>query len=74
MRDSDNEVADALSLVLKKDPLVDAGAISIKARDWLLELGGNVKSGAEKQAAEHDAWYVWGVNLVINRLKAPGGK
>lgn len=71
-KDSDDELAEALRLVLEKDPLVDAAAISIKAKDWVVELGGIVKSEAEKQAAEHDAWYVWGVNEVVNRIKASG--
>ncbi len=67
--DSDEELKEALELILEKDPLVDAGAITVKAGNWAVELQGIVKSEAEREAAGHDAWYVWGVNDVKNNIK-----
>lgn len=67
--DSDDEITDAVRLVLEKDRLVDAGSIGIFTNNCVVTLTGAVKSNAEKDAAEDDAWYVWGVNDVENRLK-----
>ncbi len=66
--DSDAEVSDAIRLVFEKDNLIDASAITITTIDWVVTLRGMAGSDAEKNAAEEDAWYVWGVNDVINNL------
>ncbi|MFQ5442785.1 MAG: BON domain-containing protein [Thermodesulfobacteriota bacterium] len=71
-KDTDEEIIDALRIVLEKDRLVDAGGVSIivrvRVRDWTVTLDGVVRSGAEKKAVEEDAWYIWGVNEVINNI------
>ena len=67
--DSDDEVVDALMLVLEKDTLVDASSIRTTASNWVVTLNGVARSEIEKEAAEDDAWYVWGVNAVINNIK-----
>ncbi|HHL40301.1 MAG TPA: BON domain-containing protein [Deltaproteobacteria bacterium] len=67
--DSDDELRDALRLILEKDRLVDASHISVEASNWVVTLRGVVSSEAEKDAAECDAWYTWGVNDVVNRLE-----
>lgn len=67
--DSGDEVAEALGLVLEKDRLVDATAITITVKDWVATLGGLAGSEAERNAAEDDAWYIWGVNDVVNNIK-----
>lgn len=72
--DTDDEISDALRIVLEKDRLVDASSINIFTKNWTVTLNGAVKSEAEKDAAEADAWYVWGVNEVVNRLKVVPGK
>ncbi len=66
--DSDDEVEDALRIALEKDRLVDASGITVLARNWVVTLSGSVGSDAEKNAAEEDAWYIWGVNDVVNNL------
>ncbi|MGO9060419.1 MAG: BON domain-containing protein [Candidatus Binataceae bacterium] len=65
----DSETREAVGLVLQKDPLVDAGAIRVIARNSVVVLEGYVASGSERDMAEMDAWYVIGVDLVINRLE-----
>ena len=67
-QDTDDEIADALKIIFDKDSLIDAGAIKISTRNCVVTLEGTAKSEAEKDAAEEDAWYTWGVNDVINRI------
>jgi osmotically-inducible protein OsmY len=67
--DSPEEVNDALRIVLEKDRLVDGSSICSFAKDWVVTLWGSVRSAAEREAAEDDAWYIWGVNDVENNIK-----
>lgn len=66
--DNADEIKDALQLILEKDRIVDASSITIGVTDWTVTLDGTAQSTAEREAAEDDAWYVWGVNEVINRI------
>lgn len=66
--DADGEIDDAVRIVFEKDRLVDAGRIIPKTQNWVVTLTGTAGSEIEKEAAENDAWYVWGVNDVINRI------
>ncbi len=66
--DCDDEVVDALRLIIEKDPLVHPGSINISAKDWIVTLSGVAIGDTEKEAAEADAWYVWGVNEVVNAI------
>ncbi len=66
--DSDDEIADAVSVALEKDPFVGAGRISVSVRRGVVVLDGAVRSADEKRVAEHDTWFVFGVNDVANRL------
>jgi osmotically-inducible protein OsmY len=72
MDDPDGEMADALRIVLEKDRLVNAAQIRARCRDFTAILDGAVKSGTEKELAEADAWYLFGVADVDNRLKVVG--
>jgi osmotically-inducible protein OsmY len=67
--DSPGEINDALRIVLEKDHLVDAITITSSTKDWVVTLSGSVRSEAERDAAEDDAWYIWGVNDVANNIK-----
>lgn len=67
--DTDDEMADALRLVLEKDPFVNADQIRVRAKDRIVTLEGLVPNDTESQMAEHDAWYLFGVDKVINRLE-----
>jgi osmotically-inducible protein OsmY len=68
MEDNDDEVVDAVRLVLEKDPLVNASQIRPSCQNLVVKLDGAVSTESGKAAAESDAWYVFGVNGVINKL------
>jgi osmotically-inducible protein OsmY len=76
--DNDDEIADAVRLVLEKDPFVDAGQIRIGARNAVVTLAGLVPTDSEREMAEFDAWYVFAVDRVINKIEVhpfpPGGQ
>ncbi len=67
--DSDAEMIDALRLVLEKDPFVNADQIRVGAKDRIVTLDGLVLDRTQSEMAEHDAWYVFGVDKVVNRLE-----
>jgi osmotically-inducible protein OsmY len=66
--DGDDAVSDAVRLVLDRDPAVHAAGIRVASRDWQVTLDGTVPSAPEIAFAEHDAWFVFGVREVVNRL------
>ena len=72
MQDNDDEVVDALRLVLEKDPLVNASQIRLRSRDCVVTLEGAVPTENSRMAAEADAWYIFGVNNVVNKLMVIG--
>jgi osmotically-inducible protein OsmY len=67
--DSDDEIADAVRIALEKDPLLDAAGIRVGARGSVVTLEGRVPSEPQRQMAEADAWCVFGVDAVVNRLE-----
>ncbi len=67
--DSDAEITEAVKLVLEKDPLINAGRIRVRTRGAAVNLEGLVANAAEREMAEIDAWYVFGVGRVINHLE-----
>lgn len=72
MEDNDDEVVDSLRLVLEKDPMVNASQVSLHSKNNIVTLDGAVASENSKTAAEADAWYLFGVNGVINKLIVTG--
>jgi osmotically-inducible protein OsmY len=66
--DSDEEILDALRLVLEKDPLVDAMQIQADCKDFVITLRGLVSSDSHREVAEFDAWALFGVDKVVNRI------
>ncbi|OGI52756.1 MAG: hypothetical protein A3E57_05015 [Candidatus Muproteobacteria bacterium RIFCSPHIGHO2_12_FULL_60_33] len=66
--DNDDEIADALRLVLEKDPLIHADQIGIRVKNRIVTLTGLVGNKEEKKMAELDAWYLLGVNKVVNNI------
>ncbi len=66
--DSDAEISDAVRLVLEKDPFVNPDQIRVTTRDAAVTLDGLVPTESERAIAEHDAWYVFGVEDVVNRI------
>ena len=67
--DSFDLIAEAVRLALEKDPFVDAGQIRVGVRNTIMTLGGLVHSEAQRHMAECDAWYVFGVDRVINQIE-----
>jgi osmotically-inducible protein OsmY len=68
-QDTDDEVTDALRIVLEKDPLVkDPEQIRIRTHDYVVTLEGLVNKEEDRHTAELDAWYLFGVDKVINRI------
>lgn len=68
MQDPDGEMTDALRIVLEKDTFVHEGQIRAVCRDFIVTLDGVVAKEGERQLAEADAWYLFGVNDVVNNL------
>lgn len=68
----DEEVAEALRLVLDADPLLNADQIRPQCRNWVVTLEGAVPSDEQRRRAELDAWYLSGVDKVVNRLQVTG--
>lgn len=67
---TDADITEAVSLVLAKDPLVNAGRIRVATKNAAVTLAGFLAHGSESEMAESDAWRVFGVNNVRNRLEA----
>lgn len=70
--DNDDELVDALRLILEKDPFVNAAQIKVSCRNYTVTLDGIVKGEAQRRMAEADCWYVFDVDRVINRLLVEG--
>lgn len=67
--DSDDEITDAVRLVLEKDRFVRADQIRVRTRQRVVTLEGVVPNDTIREMAEFDAWYVFGVDRVVNRLQ-----
>jgi osmotically-inducible protein OsmY len=67
--DNDDEVRDAVRLILEKDPFVNASQIRISCRNFQVTLEGIVAKPLEREMAEADAWYVFRVEKVFNLLQ-----
>ncbi len=67
--DSDEEMAKAVRLALKKDPFVNGERIRVTARGGVVTLTGAVPSAPQREMAEFDAWYVFGVDRVLNQIE-----
>ena len=67
-QDSEAAVTDAVIQVLEKDPFVNPESIRVHTRRAVVTLDGTVPRKAELKLAEDDAWYVFGVDKVVNRL------
>jgi osmotically-inducible protein OsmY len=66
--DNEQEILDGLRLVLEKDALVDAAQIRPSCKGAVVTLDGFVASHSERGAAEFDAWALFGVDEVVNRI------
>jgi len=62
-------IAEAVRVILEKDPFVDATQVRVGVRNTVVRLDGLVPTGAERDAAERDAWCIFGVDNVINEIE-----
>jgi osmotically-inducible protein OsmY len=68
-QDTDDEVSDALSLVLEMDPLIlHPEQIRVRTQNYVVTLEGLVGTETEKSRAEQDAWCLFAVDKVVNHL------
>jgi osmotically-inducible protein OsmY len=68
-RDGDEEIDEALRLVLEMDRLLDADQITTHTRDGVVTLDGYVANEAEHRRAQLDAWALFGVREVVDRIE-----
>ena len=61
-------IEEAVRVVLEKDPFVDAEQVRVGVRNRTVRLTGVLPRDA-RDAAEWDAWYVFGVDDVINEIE-----
>jgi len=66
--DNVEDLEDAVKVVLEKDPFVNASQIRVGVRGTVVRLTGLVPSESEREMAEFDAWYTFGVDEVINEI------
>ncbi len=66
--DAPIRIEEAVRIALDKDRLVDAGQILVGVRQATVRLTGLVQTDTQRDAAENDAWYVFGVDMVINEI------
>ena len=71
-KDNDDEITDAVQMVLEKDPLLHAESLSVHTRDRVVTLSGSVHSDEQRRMAIYDCWYVPGVHEVHDRMQVQG--
>jgi osmotically-inducible protein OsmY len=67
--DSDEAIANAVGLVLERDPLVNEAHVHVGVQDSVVKLAGILPDAAQREMAEFDAWYVFGVDDVVNDIE-----
>jgi osmotically-inducible protein OsmY len=66
--DAPIRIEEAVRIALDKDPFLDASQIRVGVRGRIVRLTGLTHTAAARQAAEADAWYIFGVDEVINKI------
>lgn len=67
--DGPDRIEEGVRIALERDPFVDPGRIRAGVRERTVRLTGLVTSREERNMAEADAWYVFGVDDVINEIE-----
>jgi len=70
--DNDDEVVDAIRLVLEKDPFVNASQVKVTCRNYSVTLEGIIKNETQRQIVKADCWYVFRVDRVTNKFLTEG--
>lgn len=68
-QDNEDEITDAVRLALEKDPFVNATKMQVRSKNGVVTLEGLVPNETMQRMAEHDAWFVFGVRDVVNRIQ-----
>lgn len=67
--DNDDEITDAVRIILEKDPSLDGEEIRARTRERTVTLEGTVRTRENSRIAWYDCWYIPGVHQVDNRLQ-----
>ena len=67
--DRDDEITEVMRLVLEADSQVNADQVRPNCANGVVTLDGSVPSAEQKRRAELDAWSLYGVSRVVNRLQ-----
>ncbi|WP_031358985.1 BON domain-containing protein [Caballeronia sordidicola] len=67
--DGDDEISEALHLVLETDQRVRAEQITINVENYKITLAGWVATEAERRQAEQDAWCLDAIEGVVNHIQ-----
>ena len=70
-QDRDEEITDAVRMVLEKDSLVHAEQIQVSTSDAVVYLKGLAGSDEERRLMVRDAWYVPGLREVRDEILTP---
>lgn len=65
----DDEITETLQMVLEADPLLDGRQVMPRCEKWVVTLEGSVPTEEQKRRAEMDAWFLEGVERVLNHLE-----
>ena len=66
--DGPDKIEEAVRVALEKDPFFDAAQVRVGVLNRIVRLTGTLASKEQRHMAECDAWYVFGVDDVINDL------
>ena len=67
--DSPDHIAEAVHIALERDPFVEASQIGVTVTGRVVTLSGLVPRETKSRRAEDDAWCIFGVDNVINKIK-----
>jgi osmotically-inducible protein OsmY len=67
--DRDDEVVEVMRLVLEADRELDSDLIRTRCSDKVVTLEGSVRNEQQKHRAELDAWSLFAIKGVVNRLR-----
>ncbi len=71
---NDDTVKDAVRLALEKGPLVDPDQIMVTTYNAVVTLHEVLPAQAEREMAEFDPWYVFGVDRAVNEILVRAGE
>ncbi len=67
--DGPDHIAEAVRNALERDPFVEASQIRVAVGGRVVTLTGLVPTETECRRAEDDAWFIFGVDDVVNKIK-----